>query len=154
MLERWIQVASILGFVALAACSSGSADESESSDQSLVAPGPGQEGGLCGGIGGFECKASLVCKYSGPAFPDAAGTCVREHPLAGHLGGLCGGIAAIPCLAGLRCKFSSGVSPAGLPGPVDTDGGAPVLGLPIPDESGICVTAGPPPGWVGMPAQE
>jgi hypothetical protein len=35
---------------------------------------PGEENGICGGIGGFECKPCLVCVGVG-VHPDAAGTC-------------------------------------------------------------------------------
>jgi hypothetical protein len=154
MFKRIIQAASLFGFLALAACSADTSDEGSQTDQELVAaPGPGEEGGICGGIAGFTCKDGLRCSMSGKGdlktagvpspggFPDQSGVCVRNNPRPGELGGLCGGIAGIACHAGLTCQYGiGGVKPAGLPGDI------------IADESGICMAAGGfPPGAVGMP---
>lgn len=35
-----------------------------------------KEGGVCGGIAGFQCEPGLFCKYDG-AYPDAAGVCIK-----------------------------------------------------------------------------
>lgn len=58
------------------------------------APGIGEEGGMCGGIAGFPCKAGLECKLDG-SYPDAAGTCVKPTT-----GVKCG---TTTCGAGLVC---------------------------------------------------
>lgn len=40
-----------------------------------AAPGPGEQGGFCGGIAGIQCEGGLVCRLDGP-YPDAGGICL------------------------------------------------------------------------------
>jgi hypothetical protein len=181
MLKQIAYMASILGLVALGACSSSeSSGDAAEGDQAVSTVHPGQEGGLCGGIAGIQCQAGLECKYTSPppgvvgiiapapegepvvsgvpTHPDQSGTCVKVTPRPGELGGLCGGIAGIQCKPGLHCQYggSSGPPPGavGIVAPQGEPSGFPpgAVGMPIhPDASGKCVSNGPPPGTLGMP---
>lgn len=48
--------------------------------QGACQPGPGTEGGICGGIAGFQCDEGLVCAVSLEQcnVADGAGTCVKK----------------------------------------------------------------------------
>ncbi len=49
--------------------------------QGACEPGPGAEGGICGGIAGFQCEKGLVCSVPLEQcnVPDGAGTCVKKQ---------------------------------------------------------------------------
>ena len=62
---------------AIVACGAETPSSSEGTSNLITqkeSPGPGEENGICGGIGGFECKPGLVCEGAGD-HPDAAGKC-------------------------------------------------------------------------------
>src|SRR5215510_366536 len=89
-MKSFIYVSSlILGAVLTIGCSSAS-DTTSGDEQDVKKAAPGTKGGLCGGIGGIQCKSGLSCQLSATG-PDASGKCVAVA--AGEEGGMCGGIA-------------------------------------------------------------
>lgn len=79
---------------------------STASSNDRVTPALGEEGGACGGLGGFKCKNGLLCDTSDvpEGMRDGQGICKR--PLPGEEGGLCAGIGGIECQEGLDCDMS------------------------------------------------
>lgn len=67
----------------------------EASGACDVAPGPGEEGGICGGIAGFICNDGLRCDMSDQPscfIADGAGVCVSDEPTicTAHYDPVCG----------------------------------------------------------------
>ena len=110
--------------VVTAGCSSAEHRSATEDQQLTEAPGPGELGGFCGGIGFIQCNDGLACELHGD-YPDAGGTCVAA-PEPGELGGFCGGIEFIQCSDGLVCELHGD----------------------YPDAGGTCVAA-PEPGELG-----
>ncbi|HTK75144.1 MAG TPA: hypothetical protein VL371_07775 [Gemmataceae bacterium] len=107
---------------ALVACSSADDRSSDSEDSAEL-----RGGRICGGFAGLSCPKGQVCKLDGN-YPDASGHC--KKPKVGEEGGFCGGIAGIQCKAGLKCVFDEA--------PSTGNNGAPLMGMPIFDQSGTC----------------
>lgn len=66
-------------FILLAACASGKT----TAEEEPAAPGPGETGGMCGGVAGFKCANDAdYCAYKTgvcTSVADAAGVC-RQKP--------------------------------------------------------------------------
>jgi len=108
MSRRFFALVSLL-FVPLAQVACSGNDSASTGDDQNITRGhkAGEEGGMCGGIAGIQCKSGLACKLAATTpHPDASGTCQKDSSVSGE-GGPCGDDVAIrkTCAPGLTCVF-------------------------------------------------